>query len=216
MLIGGVDEAGRGCIVGPMVIALATIEPSRERQLTALGVKDSKKLSAARREALYGPIHELCEVRTLHLSAREITELMDRHNLNEIEALSIAKLLGPLDPASTVFIDSPDNIPKHFGLRIQGHLGPDKSLHPQLVCENKADDLHPIVGAASVVAKVERDREIEKIKKIVGYDFNSGYTSDPHTIAFLARRANDPLVRPFLREKWSTLKTLSQRKISDF
>ena len=146
------------------------------------------------------------------MSAQELDTLMDKHNLNEIEAIKIAKLLSHAAEGSTCFIDSPDNVPENFGKRIKPLLS-----HPlKLVCENKADDKHLIVGAASIVAKVERDREIERIKEELGVDFNSGYTSDPYTIAFLAKHAHEQRVQPYLRHKWATLANLKQRKMTEF
>ncbi|MFH1094591.1 MAG: ribonuclease HII [Candidatus Micrarchaeota archaeon] len=211
-MIIGIDEAGRGCIIGPMVIAAASIDPMREYLLKDLGVKDSKKLSPKQRETIYPQVLKLCEVKRDFISAEQITRQMDKDNLNEIEAIHIARLLSDAPDDATAFIDSPDNIPANFGKRILKHL----KSRPKLVCENKADDKHLIVGAASIVAKVERDREIEKIKEELGVDFNSGYTSDPYTIAFLARHSHEPKVRKYLRLKWATLKNLQQRKIMEY
>jgi ribonuclease HII len=86
----------------------------------------------------------------------------------------------------------------------------------KLVSANRADDTYLIVGAASIIAKVTRDREIEKIKKETGIDFNSGYTSDPITQHYISKRKEYPAILPFLRTKWSTLREEKQRKLSDF
>ena len=211
-MILGIDEAGRGCVIGPMVMACASIDSMEENALLRLGVKDSKKLSPKRREELYEPVRHLCEVRTVHLSAHKLTKMMDEHNLNEIEAMTIAEMLKDVPETACAYIDAPDNIPANFAKRIRRLISPT----PKLVCENKADDKYPIVAAASIVAKVERDREIEKIKKIIGIDFNSGYTSDPMTTAFLAKHATDANVQPYLRHKWATLEKLKQKKMSDY
>ncbi len=85
-----------------------------------------------------------------------------------------------------------------------------------LVSANRADDTYVIVGAASIIAKVTRDREIEKIKKETGIDFNSGYTSDPFTQKVIAARKDYPQLEPYLRTKWSTLRTDRQKKLSEF
>jgi len=58
--MGGADEAGRGCVLGPLVICLATVEQEREEELRKIGVKDSKLLTPKRREHLYGKIREIC------------------------------------------------------------------------------------------------------------------------------------------------------------
>ncbi len=214
-MILGIDEAGRGCVIGPMVMACASIEPMEENALLRLGVKDSKKLSPHKREELYEPVKELCEVHTVHISAAKLTKMMDERNLNEIEAMTIAEMLKGVPETACAYIDAPDNIPANFAKRIKRFAAHLPSL-PKLVCENRADDKYPIVAAASIVAKVERDREIEKIKKIIGIDFNSGYTSDPMTTAFLAKHAHDENVQPYLRHKWATLEKLKQKKMSDF
>ena len=211
-MIFGIDEAGRGCVIGPLVLCRAGCEPHEEKELLKLGVKDSKKLNAKQREALEAPVRELCDIKNHHLSAVQLTKKMDSLNLNDIEAECIGLMLEDASPDSQVFIDSPDNVPIKFAARIRRFL----PTSPHLVCENKAEDRYPIVAAASIIAKVERDREIEKIKKIVGHDFNSGYTSDPLTIAYLARHAQEEVVRPYIRWKWATMENLRQKKMSDF
>jgi len=212
-MIAGVDEAGRGCVIGPMVITIAGIDKIDEFKMKELGVKDSKKLSAAQRERLFPEIEKICKLLVIKIPATELNTLMDRLSLNEIEALKIGEGLNILGYSpSEAYIDSPDNIPKNFGIRIEKYL--DKKV--KLVCENKADDKHLIVGAASIIAKVTRDREIEKIKKIVGYDFNSGYSSDPFTRGYLEKNLDDPKLAPYLRTKWSTLSDIKQRKLDEF
>ncbi|MEM4634154.1 MAG: hypothetical protein QW275_03300, partial [Candidatus Anstonellaceae archaeon] len=142
--------------------------------------------------------------------AEEINLLMEHHNLNEIEAMKIAQAIDQLGIAgATVYVDSPDNVPSKFAQRISKYL----KTQVKIVSANKADDKYLIVGAASIIAKVTRDREIEKIKKLVGFDFNSGYTSDPITQSYIKRRKEYPQLEPFLRKKWATLKTEKQKKL---
>jgi ribonuclease HII len=176
-------------------------------------VKDSKKLSPRQREHLYGKVGKLCKYTTVKITAEEINTLMDRHNLNEIEAMKVALAIDQLDlHGATAYVDSPDNVPAKFGKRIEKYM----KAKTKLVCANKADDTYVIVGAASIIAKVTRDREIEKIKKETGLDFNSGYTSDPMTQKFVHNRKAYPQLEPYLRTKWSTLRVEKQRKLSDF
>jgi ribonuclease HII len=211
-MISGTDEAGRGCIIGPMVIAIASIDPMDEYRLKELGVKDSKLLSKNRREVLYEQIKKICKTHSEHISAEEITELMKTTNLNDIEAIYVARLLKHVKTDEIVYIDSPDGIPASFEKRIKRFS--KKRL--QLVCKNKADRDHIIVGAASIIAKVERDWGIEKIKEEVGYDFNSGYTSDPITIDFIKKNLDNPILQPYLRHSWATLKKLRQKTLGDY
>ena len=212
-MIIGIDEAGRGCIIGPMVICAAAINPLEEYKLKEMGVKDSKKLSPAQRENLYGKVGRMCKYTTVKVTAAELNVMMDKHNLNEIEAIKIAQAIDQLAIRdATVYVDSPDNVPSKFARRIEKYV----KTRVRIVSANRADDTYVIVGGASIIAKVTRDREIEKIKKETGIDFNSGYTSDPKTQAVIARRKDYPQLEPYLRTKWSTLRVENQKKLSEF
>ncbi len=212
-MIIGVDEAGRGCIIGPMVICAAAINPLDEYKMKELGVKDSKKLSPHQRERLYPKVAHMCKYACAKVSAQELNVLMDKYTLNEIEAMKIAGLIDSLAlGGATVYVDSPDNVPAKFAKRVEKYM---KTRH-RLVSANKADDLYLIVGAASIIAKVTRDREIERIKKETGIDFNSGYTSDTVTQMYIKKRHEYPALLPYLRTKWSTLRADNQKKLLDF
>ncbi|MFA4983274.1 MAG: ribonuclease HII [Candidatus Micrarchaeia archaeon] len=212
-MIIGVDEAGRGCIIGPMVICAAAINPLDEYKLKELGVRDSKKLSPLQRERLYPQVARLCRYTTVKVAASELNTLMDRHNLNEIEAIKIAHAIDSLSlPGATAYLDSPDNVPLKFSKRVERYL----RTKTKIVSANRADDTYVLVGAASIIAKVTRDREIGKIKKEVGIDFNSGYTSDPVTQRYIAEREKYPALLPYLRTKWSTLREEKQKKLLEF
>jgi len=213
-LIVGVDEAGRGCIMGPMVIGFAAIEQSDEQRLRKIGVRDSKKLTAQKRDGLFPQVNRMCKCRHAEISAHELTLLMDKYSLNEIEAIKIAEMINTANyPKGTlIYVDSPDNIPSNFTKRIEKYL----RNRYKIISQNKAEDFHPIVAAASIIAKVTRDERIERIKKELGYDFNSGYTSDEATIKFVQAHMNDAKVQKYLRHKWGTLENLKQKKLSDF
>jgi ribonuclease HII len=209
----GIDEAGRGCIIGPMVICAAAINPLDEYKLKEMGVKDSKKLTPNQRANLYGKVGRLCKYVTVKVAAAELNELMDTKNLNEIEAMKIAAAIDSLSlHGATAYVDSPDNVPAKFAKRIEKYM----KTRVKIVSANRADDTYVIVGAASIIAKVTRDREIEKIKKETGVDFNSGYTSDPFTQRVIERRKEFPEIEPYLRTKWSTLRVEKQKKLSEF
>lgn len=211
MLI-GVDEAGRGCIIGPMVICAAAISPLDEYRLKEIGVKDSKKLSAAQRERIYGKIRRICKYTTVKVAASELNELMESYNLNEIEAMKIAYAIDQLGiENASAYVDSPDNVPAKFSRRVEKYM----KARVKLNCANNADDTYLIVGAASIIAKVTRDREILRIKNEVGVDFGSGYTSDPKTQQIIAKRKEYPALEPYLRAKWSTLKKERQLRLFD-
>lgn len=211
-MILGIDEAGRGCVIGPMVIAAAQIGPMEEYSLKQMGVKDSKLLEPKKREQLYLKIKQVCKIKKIIIEAEELDKMMEKYSLNEIEAIKIAKLMESFEDAKKAYIDSPDSVPANFAKRIRRYT--KKEI--EIVSENKADRNYPIVAAASIVAKVNRDAQIEMIKKEIGYDFNSGYTSDEKTIEFLKKHGDDENVQKYLRHKWATLKRLNQKKISDF
>ena len=194
MIIAGIDEAGRGCCIGPMVVACMTISRERLPRLTALGVKDSKVLTPLRREELFHRFaSEKMEFAVQFVTPAEI----DRENLNRLHFDRVIRLIARL-PADIYFVDAP--VPpgglKKYKRELQGITG--RKVYPM----NKADALIPIVAAASIIAKVVRDKTIAYLNAAYG-NFGSGYPSDPATIAWL--RSNKILARrkKVLREKWN-------------
>lgn len=214
LLVGGADEAGRGCVLGPLVIAVAVAKPDVEAGLKEQGVKDSKMLSASARERLAKVVRKECGVLVERVTAEELNKLMKKKiSLNEIEAMRIAKMLMKLGSGiKIVYVDSPDTEAQRFERRIREYFDAPFDIS----CEHKADAKHPIVGAASIVAKTERDAAIAEIKKIVGYDFNSGYSSDPVTVAYLKENLDNPKLKPYIRTEWQTVANMRQKKMDEF
>jgi ribonuclease HII len=202
-MIAGIDEAGKGCVIGPLVIAGVACDC--EDYLRSIGVRDSKKLSKKRREELAEKIREVAKVEVLKISAEDLNKLMEKKTLNEILRDGYEEIIKRLKP-SVAFIDSPDVNPE----RLAGYLRSSTGI--EIVAAHKADEKYPIVSSASIIAKVERDWEIEKLKQKFG-DFGSGYASDPKTIAFLKNLKEWPF---FVRIKWKTLKKINQSKLGDF
>lgn len=213
-LLAGVDEAGRGCVLGPLVICIAIVEEEKEHVLKTIGAKDSKLLTPAQRENLYEKVKAICvEARCIHITAKQLNELMPLHSLNEIEAMKVAELLSMMKHhPERIIADSPDTDTKRFESRIRKYLKRDLTIQS----EHRADLNHPIVSGASILAKVERDAEIGKIKKELGHDFGSGYTSDPRTIEFLKANFHLPKVQKYLRTRWETVENLKQRKLGEW
>ncbi|MBU0636578.1 ribonuclease HII [Candidatus Micrarchaeota archaeon] len=202
MLIAGVDEAGRGPCLGPMVLAIATIEKEKELELMEIGVRDSKELSPAKRVEQLPQIKRIVqEFSSVHIPPKELDALMDWKSLNEIEAMKIGGLLNNLKKKpDVVFIDSPDVIQENFGKRIKKYL----TFETKLKTEHKADSNYLVVGAASIIAKVERDHAIEILAKKFG-KIGSGYTHDPHTREFLFNYVKQNKHLPSCcRKSWST------------
>jgi ribonuclease HII len=203
-LIGGVDEAGRGCLAGPLVVAGVSISREGARHLKELGVRDSKKLSPARREALYPEILKACDrVHWANIPPEEIDVVVRTgkkfRKLNYLEALYFAKVIDQLG-ATKVTVDASDTVPERFRGVIAEHL----SCRCSVVARHKADRDYPAVSAASIVAKVLRDREVDRLRREHG-DFGSGYPSDPATRVFFMEmlRRGEPLPG-FVRKSWKT------------
>ncbi len=197
----GIDEAGRGSVLGPLVVCGVTVEEDRIKYLERLGLRDSKKISPKRRIALYRKINRIADCNTVHITAKDIDMLRSREvNLNEIEKIAMNRIIGDSD-SSICFIDSMDVKPERLTSEIE-------TMHPELkvVAEHKADDRYPIVSAASIIAKVERDRAINEIKKDYK-DIGSGYPSDPKTIEFLKTLPSGELP-DFIRRSWATVKRI--------
>ena len=213
MSIVGIDEAGRGPVIGPMVMAGVRI--SDEKQILNLGLKDSKLLSRKQREALYKVVQNSVDAYSIHiLSPSEIDAslLSDTSNLNWLEADCSVKILGELRPKVAI-IDSPSINVEKYSRYIQEALAFDISL----IVEHKADFNYPVVSAASILAKVTRDWKIDAIKKEIGIDFGSGYPSDPLTKRFVQEHYKD--FPDIFRRTWSPYRMVlegSQRKIDDF
>lgn len=218
MLIAGIDEAGRGPCFGPMVITLVVAKKEKEKELKSLGVKDSKLLAPAKRKALIEGIkNNVLEEKTAVISAQQINDSMVVHSLNEMEAVHIAQLINKLqEKPEIIYVDSPDATKGAFEKRIRKYL--DKRLEKvKIVAENKADTNYVVVGAASIIAKVTRDEEIEQLSKKYG-DFGSGYPSDPKTIAYLKEYVQkNKKLPPFSRIFWANVKaeleSLGQQKL---
>jgi ribonuclease HII len=202
--VGGVDEAGRGSILGPLVVAGVSAEPRALGKLRAMGVRDSKALTPGKRVALYDEIAQLSlAVHWVAIHPPEIDEYVTHgkkyRRLNYLEAMHMATVIDKLG-AGRVFVDAPDTNPRRFSLELSEMLDPC----PKIVSEHKADANYVVVGAASIIAKVERDRAVERLREEHG-DFGSGYPSDRQTIDYLKEYVRKEGSRPpFARMSWKT------------
>jgi len=205
MIIAGIDEAGRGPAIGPLVIAIASIDEKNLVMLQAMGVKDSKLLSPAARERIYKELLDVVKYEIVPLSPKEVDHAVESEstNLNWLEADTAAKLLNKMQPPKA-YIDCPSATPRSYTEYIQAKLDYD----PQLIVEHKADTNYLIVGAASILAKVTRDRMIEEIKKKYNVEFGSGYPADPMTIKFTEEHWNE---YDFFRKSWASWKNAANR-----
>jgi len=208
MLIAGVDDAGRGPIIGPLVIAGVLFAEEDLRKLKPLGVKDSKVLSPRRRETLAIEIRRLAvKYHVESLSPAEIDKVVETrrrlHKLNRLEAHTMAKVIEVLKP-DVAYVDASDVIAERF----KEHIMEKLPFPVRIVSEHKADATYPVVSAASIIAKVERDRAIQKLKDRYG-DLGSGYVTDPKTLEFLEKWLAEHGSYPeFVRRSWKPAKEL--------
>jgi len=212
-MICGADEAGRGPVVGPMVVAGVKLKD--EVELIKNEVKDSKKLSSKRREYLAKIIKEIAiDYDILVISASDIDDMRKVMTLNEIEVHAFAKVIKKLKP-EVCYVDSADVNEKRFGRDILSEL----SFKPEIVSKHKADDIYPIVGAASILAKTKRDEEVKRIEqkliKKLNIPLGSGYPADVVTQKFLKTWLNRyGKLPPNTRHSWKTSQNLlKQQKI---
>lgn len=208
MLVAGVDDAGRGSVIGPLVIAGILIDEGDIPKLVQVGVKDSKLLSPSRREALAIEIRRIAKKHAVvKLSPSEIDKVVERgrklFRLNRLEAQAMAKVIELLKP-DIAYVDASDVLEERFKQQILEYL----PFRIEIVSEHKADRKYPVVSAASIVAKVERDREIAELKAKYG-DFGCGYPTDPKTLEFLRRCLENFKEYPeFVRRSWKPAKKI--------
>ena len=202
MLICGVDEAGRGSLLGPLVIAGVSLKRSKIRKLSSMGIKDSKKLTPAARERLYKKIIEYADDYYIaRINPKTIDRSVKKHQLNFLEAKYMAKVIAKLKP-NISYVDSCDVNPKRYGKEINkmAKCGKIRSYH-------HADSRFVIVSAASIVAKVNRDKTIAKLRK--KHDLGSGYPSDKKTINFVSKYISDKKEIPsFVRKSWKPVQAM--------
>ncbi len=179
----GVDEAGRGSVLGPLVVG--SVYAESDDILKEIGVKDSKRLSPKVRDQMYERITDSFAFSTVILSAENIDLQRKDITLNEIELNMFVEAASEW-PVSTVYADCPDvneaSFSRSMGVRMNGI---------DIIAKHKADDTFPIVSAASIIAKVTRDRMISDIQKEFGMNIGSGYPSDHYTMEFIEKWIKD-------------------------
>lgn len=196
----GIDEAGRGSVLGPMVIAGIIVPEKMEKVLERMGVKDSKRLAPNRRTILSRKLRKMFDYEIVVISAREIDELRANGvNLNEIEKNAMESIILKLKPEKAI-VDAVDVKAERF----QENLCKDTGI--DVIAEHKADDKYVEVSAASIIAKAERDLLISEINKefIKSGGIGSGYPSDPTTKKFLENYTYDEMP-DFVRRSWATV-----------
>jgi len=220
----GIDDAGRGPLLGPMVLTGVLIDEETGKQFKELGVRDSKTLSPKRREFLAKEIKE--KVFSFHTTLsfpKDIdSKIKSGVNLNTIEAIHSAEIINKLTKGKKQLIQIVIDCPSPNREKWKDVVLKYTQKKPNILisCEHKADVNHIAVSAASVLAKSTREKEIAKIKKKIGKDFGSGYPNDPKTIEFLSKHKKEHKDDGLFRKSWATFKNSEvkkeQKKLLDF
>jgi len=209
MLLAGVDEAGRGPVLGSLVMCGVVIDDALLAKLEVLGVKDSKDLTAKVREELYDRIISVVkEYHVIVVDPVEIDAALDSQtlNLNKLEANKTVEIIESLKP-NKIIIDCPDRNLDGY----KEYLFKRLEHETELVVQHKAEE-HAVVAAASIIAKVIRDRKMKELSEIHGLKFGSGYASDPNTRKFIEEHWDNPNVGHIIRKSWATYKNMKEKK----
>jgi len=213
MKIAGLEEAGRGPVIGPMMVAGVLIDENDSEMLKEMGVKDSKMLTRKSRESLVEKMIPVIKAyKVIEVSPSEL----DNENLNIITAKRMAEIINYLNPELAI-IDCPSNNIKSFTKDVENFL----TVPAEIKAEHKADANYPVVSAASIFAKVNRDKWVSDFEKKQGVRIGSGYPHDPDTVEFLKTiiSPGEP-VPNYVRKKWSTVSKMlghkKQSKLSEF
>ncbi len=202
MKICGVDDAGRGSMIGPMVIAGISIEKKNIPKLRKLGVRDSKKLSPKKRELLYKEIVKLVDdYHVIRIPPRTIDKYVFEHNLNHLEAKKMAEVISNLNPDLS-YVDSCDVNAARFGREIS-----DLSKKSKVKSYHYADSRFVVVSAASIIAKVSRDRSIMRLNKTT--NLGSGYPSDKKSVNYVKKVVSSKKSLPTsIRKSWKPVQKI--------
>ena len=210
------DEAGRGSIIGPLVIGGIVVDKNKLDQLINIGVKDSKQLSPSNRNRLFNLIKDISDkIVVRKINPTEIDEYVSNgkkyRKLNYLEAIIMGQVALDLDP-DIIYVDAADTNPERFARDILSILKKDV----EIISVHHADEIYPIVSAASIIAKCERDAEVAKISRENGH-FGSGYPSDSRTIQFLKDWLYVHREMPqFSRKSWKTWEKIKSTSLDKF
>jgi|TARA_B100002003_G_C14139673_1_gene548074 ribonuclease HII len=207
----GIDDAGRGPVIGPMILAGILIEEKEESIIKEWGAKDSKMLTPKKRGEIKEKISKKFKG---HIEISTPKEIDESSNLNYLEAIKTAKIINKLtedlNEKVNVIIDCPSVNIASWSNDVQKLI--EKPEIVNLSCEHKADEIHPVVSGASILAKEKREDEIYRLKKEVGKDFGSGYPADPKTKEFIKDNFQDEKYKHIIRFSWNTVKRLFKEK----
>jgi ribonuclease HII len=197
----GVDEAGRGSFVGPLVVGAFAVASDRVAELRGAGARDSKELTATARARVFERIARVGEYAVVALDPRTVDRAVVRGKLNELEAQTFGRLIHELG-ADEAFVDACDVDEARFGRLVAR----SSATRARVTARHHADRDEPVVGAASIVAKVTRDAAIGALRDELGPTLGSGYPSDQRTVAFVRAHLAGGVETPdWLRVSWATM-----------
>ncbi len=209
----GIDEAGRGPVIGPMVIAICALTKRDHHWCIKHGVTDSKLIPIKRREKLAKALQERCWHKTAIIQPPEIDEAVRNRNLtlNGLEIKYMANLIKQYkntfpDSPTEIMIDAPTRNTQYLR-RLVSHLSGWQNF-AKLKAQNKADVQFRHVGAASIIAKSIRDTHIRKIIFELNYNIGTGYSSDKLTRNYIITAKKD---NPHIRWSWATCNNLRNK-----
>jgi ribonuclease HII len=214
MLTIGVDDAGRGPLIGPMILGGVLVTKDQENKFKKLGVRDSKDLTQRDRVRFSKDVKtNSLSSKLVKVSPEEIDKVVlgEVGNLNILEAEKMAEVINSLNSGKylkekiRVYVDCPSTNTSTWQAKLMMYIKHIGNL--DIICEHKADSNYVSVGAASILAKVMREEEVAKIKKEYG-EIGSGYPSDPYTKKFLAENGKKLRDSGIFRKSWSTWKKM--------
>ena len=209
-MICGVDEAGKGPVLGPLVVAAVAVKNAKE--IENLGIKDSKQLNATKRKELAKLIKERYDYAVEIIEAETVDKYRRQNKLNELNREAFERVISKLNP-NVAYVDAADVNEDRFGKQIKKRLTNQKDT--DVISMHKADAKIDVVAAASIIAKETRENEISKLKGKIG-DFGSGYPSDERTIKFLKSFYADNGKWPTgTRKSWKTVERIRPVKTLD-
>ena len=214
MLTLGIDDAGRGPVIGDMFMAGVIIDEETEAEFKAKGVKDSKKLTDYRREILA----EVVKAKAMSHEVLSSTpaEIDSGINLNTLEAQKAGEIINLIDKKTQglenikVVVDCPSQNIEAWKKTLLSYVNNPKKFH--FFIEHKADANHIACSAASILAKSSREKHVAELKKKLGVDFGSGYSSDPVTCKFLQDYSKKHEKDGIFRKTWQTWKDVCNSK----
>ncbi|MGM5480451.1 MAG: ribonuclease HII [Nanobdellota archaeon] len=219
-IIAGIDEAGRGPVLGPMGLAITGCEQKIIPILNKAGVKDSKQIPSRKRIQLSRLIRRSCYHAFTRIPPQKIDSAVkgDHTSITTLEAKESAKLIVRLhkklsskEQISTIYIDLPSKNDQSYIALIRSFL-PKSLQEVHIIAEHKADENYIPVSSASILAKIARDSAIRSFEKNQDVMVGSGYPSDPVTKKALRQHLSLFEKEKFVRTSWKTVHNLKREQ----